>query len=45
MNCKEVNDKCCPKKECVNNGVCCKCVERHREAGNLPFCLRPKDLK
>ena len=30
----------CPKKDCSRNGFCCVCVEQHRNAGNLPMCMR-----
>jgi hypothetical protein len=38
--CSSVKDCSCPKTECENNGKCCSCVIKHREGGNLPFCLR-----
>ena len=39
---KEKNEeKCtCPNKNCERHGVCCECVRAHREAGNLPMCMR-----
>ncbi len=40
MNCQNKNPCPCPNTACDNHGVCCNCVARHREAGNLPFCLR-----
>jgi hypothetical protein len=30
----------CPKTDCPNHSKCCSCVVKHREGGNLPFCLR-----
>jgi hypothetical protein len=30
----------CPKTDCPNHSKCCSCVIKHREGGNLPFCLR-----
>jgi hypothetical protein len=31
----------CPEtNECPNHSKCCSCVVKHREGGNLPFCLR-----
>jgi len=30
----------CPKTECPNHSKCCSCVVKHRDGGNLPFCLR-----
>jgi hypothetical protein len=38
--CKNVPKCVCPKSECPNHGKCCSCVIKHREGGNLPFCLR-----
>ena len=32
----------CPATDCKNHKKCCACVERHREAGNLPYCMREK---
>jgi hypothetical protein len=47
-----VNAKCptapecpCPKTDCLNHGKCCSCVVKHREGGNLPFCLRGMEQK
>ena len=39
---KEVNEKgcSCPAKDCPRHGICCECVEYHREDGSLPMCLR-----
>ncbi len=37
MSCK--NECICPKKECPNNGVCCKCVIKHKLTDSLPYCL------
>jgi len=39
MNCQNVNECICPKKECPNHGICCICVVKHRETDSLPFCL------
>jgi hypothetical protein len=38
--CENVPECPCPKSECPNHSKCCSCVAKHREAGNLPFCLR-----
>jgi hypothetical protein len=43
MACENVKFCNCPKVECQNHSVCCDCVAKHREAGNLPFCLRPTE--
>jgi hypothetical protein len=29
----------CPKKTCPNNGICCKCVKKHKDTDSLPYCL------
>jgi len=38
--CPNVSVCPCSKTECENNGKCCSCVVKHRDGGNLPFCLR-----
>ena len=39
MNC-ENKIKCdCPKKNCPNNGICCKCILKHKNTESLPYCL------
>jgi hypothetical protein len=38
--CSNVPVCLCPKTECPNHSKCCSCVIKHREGGNLPFCLR-----
>jgi hypothetical protein len=35
----------CPKTNCLNHGKCCSCVAKHKEGGNLPFCLRGIEQK
>ena len=39
MSCPNVKECACPKKTCPNNGRCCACVIKHREADSLPYCL------
>lgn len=39
MNCENVKECACPKKECINNGKCCLCVIKHKETDSLPHCL------
>ena len=34
----------CPKKECENNTNCETCRIKHKTAGNLPYCQRPRPL-
>jgi len=43
MNCPNVTECPCTNTECENYGKCCTCVANHRERGNLPVCLRPKE--
>ncbi|MGL4336900.1 MAG: hypothetical protein ACRCST_08385 [Turicibacter sp.] len=40
MACLKKNECSCPKVNCVNHGLCCECVKRHRAQQKLPFCLR-----
>ncbi|KXS41685.1 MULTISPECIES: hypothetical protein [unclassified Candidatus Frackibacter] len=36
----EVNDiDCNCEADCERHGVCCACIEAHRQLGNLPACL------
>jgi len=35
----------CQNTECERYRICCACVKHHREAGNLPCCLRPNEAK
>jgi len=41
--CPTVPECPCPKTDCPNHGKCCSCVVKHREGGNLPFCLRERN--
>ena len=43
MNCVNVKECACPKKECPHNGKCCSCVIKHKETDSLPFCLFPNN--
>lgn len=39
---EEKNVECsCPKFNCVNHGVCYKCVIKHRTTDSLPYCPFP----
>lgn len=29
----------CPKKTCPNNGICERCVIKHKLTDSLPYCL------
>lgn len=39
MSCANVKKYACPKKNCPNHGVCCRCVTKHRTTDSLPYCL------
>lgn len=44
-NHKTNNTRCnCPKTECPNHGICCRCVVNHLNASVLPFCLRKAEV-
>ncbi|MCL2000632.1 MAG: hypothetical protein FWG74_04285 [Planctomycetes bacterium] len=30
----------CPKTDCANHSICCRCVANHQTQKNLPFCFR-----
>lgn len=38
---REENRKACPcsHRECSRHGLCCQCVEYHREKRQLPACF------
>ncbi|MDD5148195.1 MAG: hypothetical protein PHH08_01895 [Candidatus ainarchaeum sp.] len=43
MDCKKpFNEKNCPcgDTSCKRHGICCECISHHRDAKNLPHCLR-----
>jgi len=35
----------CTYEPCSRKGMCCQCVEYHRQSGELPGCLFPKDVE
>lgn len=35
----------CTATSCSNHGLCCKCVQNHREKGNYPACLRYESIR
>jgi len=39
---KKENEKECPCDEfnCERHGICCECINYHRENGDKPACLR-----
>lgn len=47
MECrKEENKKNCTcTYSCPRHGMCCLCVEHHRENGELPGCFFPADIE
>lgn len=38
--CNDTNDCLCLAVKCEVHGRCCVCIEKHRKAKNLPYCLR-----
>ena len=47
MECrKEENKKNCTcSYPCGRHGICCLCVEHHRENGELPGCFFPAEIE
>ena len=46
MECqKETNAENCPctYPGCPRKGICCECINHHREAGELPACYFTKE--
>ncbi len=40
-NRKANEEKCkCPYNDCKRHGVCCECVQYHRDRKEKPMCLR-----
>jgi hypothetical protein len=35
----------CTYPGCPRKGMCCECIRHHRENGELPGCLFPKDIE
>jgi len=35
----------CTYAECERKGVCCECIRHHRERGEIPGCLFPKQAE
>ncbi|MBW3016175.1 hypothetical protein KY309_01020 [Candidatus Woesearchaeota archaeon] len=35
----------CTYPGCPNKGICCQCIREHRERGELPGCLFPKEVE
>ncbi len=57
MNRRVVRMQECPNREknlefctctyhgCPRKGMCCECIRHHRERGEIPGCLFPKDAE
>lgn len=35
----------CTYSVCSRKGMCCECIRHHRENGEIPGCLFPKDAE
>ena len=35
----------CTYPSCPRKGICCECIKYHRENGELPGCLFPKEAE
>jgi hypothetical protein len=35
----------CTYEPCSRKGVCCECIQYHRQSGQLPACLFPDDVE
>jgi hypothetical protein len=35
----------CSYPSCSRKGMCCECIRHHRENGEIPGCLFPKDAE
>jgi hypothetical protein len=45
-NVDENKERCnCTYETCSRKGVCCSCLEHHRQSGELPACLFPPDVE
>ena len=40
MSCDNTNPCPCPGTKCASRGKCCECIVKHKNAGNVPYCLR-----
>lgn len=40
MENNQVENCPCPGVKCKAHGQCAICIAKHREAGNVPYCLR-----
>ncbi len=49
MNCpnreKNLEECTCTYPGCEFKGMCCECIRHHREKGEIPGCLFPKDFE
>jgi len=35
----------CSYEPCARKGMCCECVNYHRQSGELPACFFPDDIE
>jgi hypothetical protein len=35
----------CTYSSCSRRGMCCECIRHHREKGEIPGCLFPKEAE
>lgn len=42
---KNLESCICTYPGCSRKGICCECIRHHREAGEIPGCLFPKEVE
>jgi hypothetical protein len=43
---KENKSRCnCTYEPCAKKGICCECIQYHRQNGELPACFFPNDVE
>lgn len=42
---RNLEDCGCSYPGCSRKGMCCECIRHHREAGEIPGCLFPRDAE
>ncbi len=42
---ENLKDCTCTYPGCERKGICCECIRHHREKGEIPGCLFPKDAE
>jgi len=48
MDCKKTENQkhcTCTYTSCSLRGICCECIESHRERGEVPGCLFPPEYE